>query len=534
MRIYASDSHIPYLNEPNFQSIAQNPQWKALLHYRGNSSLIPKKSHFFLSKKGYKNPLDELEATLTLLDSIKGQEQFFCHYPARAKFLAIFFPHIESLKSQILCEAYDEFRIIVPRDKISLVFAAESDIYPGSAMGHIYLALQGRAKQDFHKVFSEREVLDVHKGQEIGYSVSFFANTELGLNPIAYIKAFIGNLPGAYALMPLENSVFEYIENEKRNLYWLQLKLDSMQKDMLLAHLWELKDVLLHYSFATHNCNDALKSVLSVADSAFDARTLKPYQTPTEYISSLNRAGLITHTKVQVPPNKRTFTKKYGENDILHTRSSAKLSFGYENLASNSLLSLYIAPVYSHINDVNNAYVELIESRLLGIDMRFDMRDNRAFIRQIEALHLFSIADTFSTKSLAKYIDLSFLTPLYSHSTALKPKITFGAGLGSYVGNMSTYIIPLLGYEYIQTHNVFIDMRVGAIAQFNKARLIGSYDYYIDSANKRGYNQHIEAFIGINLYKQLDLYMKMEYYVAESIFLHKDIKSLSAGLSVNF
>ena len=154
------------MRDEEILDIASHPKWKALLHYRGNSSLIPKKSHFFLSKKGYKNPLDELEATLTLLDSIKGQEQFFCHYPARAKFLAIFFPHIESLKPQILCEAYDEFRIIVPRDKISLVFAAESDIYPGSAMGHIYLALQGRAKQDFHKVFSEREVLDVHKGQE--------------------------------------------------------------------------------------------------------------------------------------------------------------------------------------------------------------------------------------------------------------------------------------------------------------------------------------------------------------------------------
>lgn len=552
MRIYALDSHILHTNEPNLESIAQNPQWKALLHYRGNSSLIPKDSIFFLSKNGYKNPLDELKATLTLLDSKNEQEQFFCRYPARAKFLATFFPHIESVKPQILCEAHDEFRIIVPDDSISLVFAAESDIYPGSGLGHIYLALQGRAKQDFYKAFSEREVLDVRKGQEIGYSISFFANTELGLNPFAYIKALSGNLAGIYALMPLENSIFEYVDNEKRSLYWLELKLDSTQKDMLLAHLWELKDVPLDYAFATHNCNDAMQSVLSVANLAYDVHHFKPYQTPIEYIKALHRAGLIIDMQTTIPTKKESFVKRYGKNDIFHARDSTKIAFEYESVpisytsnnanstesTRDSVLGLYFAPIYSDITSVNNAYAELIESRLLSVDLRFNARNNRAFVRQIEALHLFSIADTFRTKTLAKYIDISFSNPFYENTrTALKPHITFGVGLGGYIGNISIFALPLFGYEYIGGHNGFIDMRFGAVLRWHKVRFMGSFDYYFDIDNKRGYTHDFQGFMGVNLYKQMDMYMKVHLYRGISDFVGlvaNDYLAFSIGLSTHF
>lgn len=514
--------------------IAQSAQWKALLHYRSNTSLIPKNSSFFLSPKGAKNPLEELKATLVLLENKKSAQEFVCRFPARAKFLSLFFVTIEDLAQKTPCAEYGEFRMIVPSERISLHFAAESDIYPGSAMGHIYLALQGRVKADFHKVFSESMEIHLKKNDEIGYSISFFANADLGINPITYIKAISGNLGGAYALAPLENALFEYIENEKRSIWELELKLSDSQKDMLLAHLWELKDIPLHYSFITHNCNDALKSVLSVASEDFNIPSFKPYQTPTEYIKALYSAGLITHYQVNIPLNKQNFVQKYGQNDILRSRASSRFAFGYEQKHHQSLLAFSFMPVYSHFENVNNAYAELIESRLMQIDIRFNLNNNHFFIERIQALHLFSLLDFFRTKNLSNYINVSFNTPIYEHTrTHLLPNVSFGVGIGGYMSNMSVFILPILGYDYYKAHNVFIDMRLGAVLRYSKMRFIGSYDYYIDSINQRGYTQDLSMYVGFSIVGQWDMYIRASCK-GTKVFLGEDYMSLTLGLSVNF
>ena len=521
-------------DSPTLSQIAQSAQWKALLHYRNNTSLIPQKSSFFLSPKGAKNPLEELQTTLTLMQSEKDAQEFVCRYPARAKFLSQFFIEIENRLQHTHCAEYEEFRVIVPSERISLHFAAESDIFPGSAMGHIYLALQGRAKADFDKVFAESVELHLKKDDEVGYSISFFADMDLGINPISYIRALSGNLSGAYALAPLENALFEYIENEKRSIWELELRLSDSQKDMILAHLWELKDIPLHYSFITHNCNDALKSVLSVASEEFNTPHLKPYQTPTEYIRALYSAGLISHYKVNIPQNKQTFVQKYGQNDILHSRASSRFSFGYEHKNHHNMLAFSFMPVYSQLENVNNAYAELIESALMRFEMRFNLNDNALFVERIEALHLFSVLDFFRTKNLSNYINVSFNTPIYEDTrTHLLPNISFGTGIGSYIGNVSVYILPIVGYDYVRAHNVFIDMRLGAVLRQGKMRFIGSYDYYIDSKNQRGYTQDLSAYAGVHILGQWDMYLKASYKDMKTLS-SRDYMSLHLGVSVNF
>ena len=308
----------------SLHSIASLSQWKRLLHYRGKTSLIRQDSGFFLSPLGAINPQAELLSTLQAFGidvesahtNTTNTSSFLCSYPARAMFLSRFFPQLKEMIKTTHCAEYEEFLEIVPSDRISLIFAAESDIYPGSAMGHIFLALEGEAKADLHKTFKGRSDLHIQKGQYLGYSLSFFANAELGLNPIMYIRALMGNLGGIYALQPLDNNTFEYLENEKRSLWKLGLKLDLDSKALLLAHLWELKDIPVEYSFITHNCNDALKSVLSVANEAFDTQKLKPYQTPMEYLKSLENVGLLESLSVEIPQDKKAFSDKYGHNKI--------------------------------------------------------------------------------------------------------------------------------------------------------------------------------------------------------------------------
>lgn len=539
--IYTQDSY-------SLDSIALLSQWKRLLHYRGKTSLIRQDSGFFLSPLGAINPQAELISTLQafgidIVDStiqiepshtgiVKNTSSFVCSYPARAMFLSQFFPQLKEMAKTTYCAEYEEFLEIVPSDSISLIFAAESDIYPGSAMGHIFLALEGEAKADLHKTFKGRSDLHIQKGQYLGYSLSFFANAELGLNPIMYIRALMGNLGGIYALQPLDNNTFEYLENEKRSLWKLGLKLDSDSKALLLAHLWELKDIPVEYSFVTHNCNDALKSVLSVANAAFDTQKSKPYQTPVEYLKSLHNAGLLEDVNVEVPQDKKAFIEKYGYNEILKVRDSAKFTLGYENRVNNSMMSLYFAPIYADITNANNAYKELIESRLMSIKGYVNLENASAFIDKIEALHLFSIADLYRTKSLSKYIDVSFENPFdeVAH-TRLKPKISFGAGIGGYVGNFSLYLMPLVGYDYVRSHNAFLDIQFGVVGRFEKIRLIGNYEYFVDIVNQRGYTQQASGFMGFNLYKQWDFYMQVQW---RDTLKYGDYVSWQSGISVNF
>lgn len=525
-----------------FDSLASLPEWKRLLHYRGSSSLISKDSGFFLSPLGARNPKAELLATLQAFgihtqegasaESASSAQASLCSYPARAMFLSTFFPRLQEMIKATRCAEYEEFLEIVPSEDISLIFAAESDIYPGSAMGHIFLALEGRAKMDIDKSFQGRSDLRLRKGQYVGYSLSFFANADLGLNPILYIQALVGNLGGIYALQPLENNTFEYLENEKRSLWKLGLKLNADSKALLLAHLWELKDIPVEYSFITHNCNDALKSVLGVANGAFDTKKTKPYQTPVEYLKSLQNAGLLKGVSVEIPQEKKSFTNKYGQNDILQVRDSAKLTLSYENRASHSLLGVYFAPIYSDITNANNAYKELIESRLMSVRGSINLNNTSAFIDKIEALHLFSVADSYRTKSLSKYIDISFENPFDETTrTRLKPKVSFGAGLGGYAGNLSLYLLPLVGYDYVRSHNVFMNLRLGLVGRFERVRLAWSYDYFIDRENQRGYTQQASGFVGVNVYKQWDFFLQAQW---RDTCKYGNYLSWQSGVSVNF
>lgn len=157
--------------------IANTKQWHSLLHYEKNKSLINKKSRFFISPKGYINPLAEYNAfiysilleELHTLYRVKNQsynddKSLICQYPARLNFIATQLEGIE--RKQLLdyidtkqCIGLQTFYDRASFNSISLEFAGESDINPNSAMGHIYLSTQ----EDFHA--------------DKAYTISFFATT---------------------------------------------------------------------------------------------------------------------------------------------------------------------------------------------------------------------------------------------------------------------------------------------------------------------------------------------------------------------
>lgn len=520
-----------FIAEPMLESIALTQEWKALLHYQNNKSRINKKSTFFLDKYGYKNPLRELEKTYNafiaeLDSSIDSSESKICRYPARANFIS---KNIDDykLKTKIesrlaTCKDLNEFLIIVPIDELYIEFAAESDFYPGSSMGHIYLKAQGVAKQDFYKYINENLIIEFKKGELREYALSYIANMD-DLNPLSYISAIIGNLAGAYTLSPYENVRFDYIENEKRSIYRYRLNLAHTEIYSFALHLWELKDVNIHYAFITHNCTDALEGIVAVLDQSFVVKKHKPYLTPSEYISKLFKMNKITQIDTLIPESKLPFIKVFGENNVLDSAPSSRVRFSY---VSKNELSFYFAPIYSDLTNANSAYKEFSESRLISIETKVNATSGKVWIERIEALKLFSIQDIFRTKNLSKYMSLNFENNVFNLDSSgrfrseandknrILPSIEIGIGLGAYLTKgFAVYSVPILGYRYDSLHNGFVGLKSGLVVQMWRFRIFGEWGVYYDLiANNRGYDNVGRLNLAINLYKNVDLFLQYQGY----------------------
>ncbi len=545
--------------------IYENPKWLALLHYENGKSRVQKGSNFFLAKNGHKNAKDEYTATIEAffeqmqtpnLNNLENST--LCKYPARLYFIAQNL-NDESFNALIdtgKCEGLNEFLQLVPLDELDLEFAAESEIYPGSAMGHIFLHLRGQTKQDFNAT-ANGETLVRKKGDKQDYAMSYFAMMSEFFNPLDYVGALSGTLKGFYALNPYENAELDYLENEQRNIYIYKVLASKAQLRLFALHLWELKDKQISYNFITHNCTDGIESILALLDSGFAYKRPKPFITPTEYIRHLVNADKIEFIELKTPPNKQKFVQKFGSNDILNTRKSSKISFGLTHLGGSARQGfLYFAPIYSDIKNANNAYKELIESRLASLELRFAGLDEvdkfKAFLHKIELLHLFSVADTLRTKSLSKLISLRFEPNLYAKGankhfkgeqnerTRLFPTLDLGLGVGAYAGAFSFYALGDLGYRYELIHNPFVSLKSGVVASFEGFKFIGEYQIYYDlNDNNRGFDSKISLFAGLNAFKEFDIFAEFnafhQLFNPRKIFYEKGQSvEFRLGASLNF
>lgn len=563
--------------------IYENPKWLALLHYENGKSRVQKGSNFFLSQSGHKNAKDEYVATierffdelerhkiqnlkdtkqnaqmLNLKDNTNLENSTLCKYPARLYFIAqnLDDKTFNALIDTGKCERLNEFLQLVPLDELGLEFAAESDIYPGSAMGHIFLHLRGQTKQDFNAT-ANGETLVRKKGDKQDYAMSYFAMMSEFFNPLDYVGALSGTLKGFYALNPYENAELDYLENEQRNIYIYKVLASKAQLRLFALHLWELKDKQISYNFITHNCTDGIESILALLDSGFAYKRPKPFITPTEYIRHLVNAGKIEFSELKTPPNKQKFVQKFGSNDILNTRKSSKISFGLTHFNGSARQGfLYFAPIYSDIKNANNAYKELIESRLASLELRFAGLDEvdkfKAFLHKIELLHLFSVADTLRTKSLSKLISLRFEPNLYAKGankhfkgeqnerTRLFPTLDLGLGVGAYAGAFSFYALGDLGYRYELIHNPFVSLKSGVVASFEGFKFIGEYQIYYDlNDNNRGFDSKISLFAGLNAFKEFDIFAEFnafhQLFNPRKIFYEKGQNvEFRLGASLNF
>ncbi|WP_181882380.1 lipoprotein N-acyltransferase Lnb domain-containing protein [Helicobacter didelphidarum] len=524
-------------------------EWQTLLHYRGHQSLINKKSNYFISSVGYKNPQAEYNAliyqlfieqhirssTLDLNTNISRNDNnsVVCRFPLRIQYIL---KHTPAPYKQILhnlidernCIEYKEFMQNMPFEKIFLNFASESESAPGSSLGHIFFRF---TTKDLIQSDTPKTTKVLNKD----FTISFFVrDNELGFNPITYIALFTSGAKGDYEIKPLEYLQDDYIQNQNRSVYSFRVKLNEKEVSRFQQHIWELKGKEINYSFMSYNCNDAVRSALGAINPEFLLQNWKLFQTPTEYLHLLQSKNLIELTETHHPKNKIKFIEKYGANDVTQNKNNTRIALFYGNFISPYVrtdtpsfhhLKLEITPIYSDLRNVNVAYKDYTEAKLMNMKVGFDFYRNMPYIENIELLKTQSIMDFPRTKIFSKYMRIAFETNLYQHganntflaqpnsNSYIFPTIEVGFGIGAYAGAFGFYTVPKLFYRYDIINNVAIGFETGFISSFSLGNVpfkwILNYNYYYDFfGNNRGYDSKLYHYMGIGITKDIDMFIE--------------------------
>jgi hypothetical protein len=254
----------------------QSPVWESLLHFRGNKLQI-RDDKFILSLDTF-SPKNELAKTIHIFTGQNWKEAV-CRFPARYLWLK---NHTALPNSDLKhCALYWEFQKKAPAEIISLIFASEKINQPSSMMGHIFLKLSGEDAD----------------GSEKQHAISFYTNADTYNIPKVIFENFVTGMPGIYSLTPYDEALKQYAMVEGRTIWEYQLKLNDNQRQLIQAHLFELRDVDFKYYFHSYNCASLIKELLYLVNP--EAAFASDYwTTPKDVIKHASQAGLIAKTNV--------------------------------------------------------------------------------------------------------------------------------------------------------------------------------------------------------------------------------------------
>jgi hypothetical protein len=275
-------------------ALATNPTWHALLHYRPNRTgtgvtSLADSPDFFLASDGKTNPQAELEATLAAIfapaDTVARIDQHAqCAFAARFAFLDRELDLDAAGLVRQPCRELDTWRAAIGAVRgVALIFPEAYMNNPASMFGHTLLRIDAAPPE----ATDERRDL-------LAWAVNFAADVGDDGGVVFAAKGIAGAYPGYFSLWPYSQKVKEYGDWESRDIWEYRLALRSDAVELLMLHVWELRDVRFDYFFFDENCSWALLGLLQVARPDLDLQAQFPlWAMPADTVrATLGAAGL--------------------------------------------------------------------------------------------------------------------------------------------------------------------------------------------------------------------------------------------------
>ncbi|GLQ32185.1 Lnb N-terminal periplasmic domain-containing protein [Litoribrevibacter albus] len=263
MSSYARANDNQYLVQLKEQAIkaklSEDSTWRALLHYHedsfsssGYSSYVDD-ADFFYAEDGDTNSEAELLSTLEQVFSTQtqGNDQAQCRFVYRFNWLSEKLSIDSDKLPKATCSDYQMWRKEVNAYSASLVFPASTLNSPSSMFGHTLLRFDPK---------------DIEEGSDwLSYALNFGANVDSGDNSIFFAyRGLAGGYPGVYNMMRYFEKIKEYNRMENRDMWEYKLNLTQKEVDLVLQHVWELKDINFDYFFLDENCSFRLLELLEL------------------------------------------------------------------------------------------------------------------------------------------------------------------------------------------------------------------------------------------------------------------------------
>lgn len=277
----AIDSRVLYTQE-KIKTISKKSEWLTLLHSQHNKSFV-RDPKFFFHRSSF-DPEQELIATLRGFQQATdlGDNHPICQFPGRFIWLKKELELQDNDFPRPPCNEYQIFLKKVPVDEVELVFASENVISPSSMMGHVFLKLSGINE----------------KGLQVQHAVTYFTVLDsLNIPKIVY-QNLAGGMKGYFALQPYQRLLSNYLDGEQRNLWEYSIVLSKEKKNLLRAHIWELKNIEADYLFVEYNCATVTRFLLGLAVPNMLNENQPYWVTPIDVIKQAERYKLIERTQV--------------------------------------------------------------------------------------------------------------------------------------------------------------------------------------------------------------------------------------------
>lgn len=244
------------------EQLANDPIWKQLLVYeKTKSGKFSAKSaisspSFFLSDKGSEDPHAELKATIEAffkLDAGLPNEHAQCVFRARYIWLNGKLELDKYLPQKIDCSEYDNWTGNNRIKSLSVVYATGYLGNPASYYGHLLLKLNGDGSE------GKQRLEDV--------TVNFGAIVPENESMLPYvIKGLVGSYDAGFTHHQYFYHSHNYGQNELRNLWEYELDIGPSDVELILAHIWELREKKYRYFFLNKNCAYRMAEIISLAN----------------------------------------------------------------------------------------------------------------------------------------------------------------------------------------------------------------------------------------------------------------------------